>query len=294
MSSPTITPDSSHAPVVRRVAAVGFAGLALVLTLAACSGGSSGGGTTSAPSSSAAATGSSPAAGGGAGAGRPGPAASGLVASVAGTTMQVQSQQTGQVAVAWTGSTSFTHAVTESVAALKAGDCVVAVAPSGTAAGATSFTASAVQVASSTGGTCTTGFGGGGGAGGQRPSGAPGGAGGQRPSGAPGGAGAGRAGGGSIASGKVTSVSGSTVVIAAQQRTPGSTTAATTSVTVTIGSSSKITKQASTTSSSVQVGKCVTAQGTPDSTGTVTATSVQITDAANGQCATGFGGGIRG
>jgi hypothetical protein len=41
----------------------------------------------------------------------------------------------------------------------------------------------------------------------------------------------------------------------------------------------------------VTVGKCVTAQGTADSTGTVTATSVRISDPVNGQCSLGgFGG----
>jgi hypothetical protein len=38
----------------------------------------------------------------------------------------------------------------------------------------------------------------------------------------------------------------------------------------------------------------VNAQGTADSTGTVTATSVRITNPVNGQCAVGFGGGGNG
>jgi hypothetical protein len=38
------------------------------------------------------------------------------------------------------------------------------------------------------------------------------------------------------------------------------------------------------------VGKCVTAQGKADSSGTVAATTVRITDPVNGQCTTGFGG----
>jgi hypothetical protein len=38
----------------------------------------------------------------------------------------------------------------------------------------------------------------------------------------------------------------------------------------------------------------VTAQGKADSSGTVAATTVRITDPTNGQCATGFGGGANG
>jgi hypothetical protein len=41
----------------------------------------------------------------------------------------------------------------------------------------------------------------------------------------------------------------------------------------------------------VQVGKCVTAQGAADSSGTVAATTVRITDpSADGQCTVRFGG----
>jgi hypothetical protein len=99
---------------------------------------------------------------------------------------------------------------------------------------------------------------------------------------------------GAFADGKVSSVAGSTLVVAAQQRQPGSTKSTTTTKKITIGSTTKITTNAATTAHSVVVGKCVTAQGKADSTATVTATSVQITDPANGQCGGGFGGFGRG
>jgi hypothetical protein len=252
----------------RRTLVVAAAVLAAVLSLAACGGSSS----ASSPSSSAAAGGG--AAGGGGQAGRP--AAAGQVAAISGSTMQVQSQQTGQVAVSWTSSTTFSHSVTTAFSAVKAGDCVVATAPSGSAG--TSFTATALTVSTPVNGQC-----GGGPGGGQRPAG-------QRPSGLPSGAPGQRA-GGAFATGTVTSMSGSIVVIAARQ--PGSN-GSTTNRTITVGPQTKITTPQSTTSQSVKVGLCVSAQGSADSTGTVTASSVRISDPVNGQCTTGFGGGNNG
>jgi hypothetical protein len=186
--------------------------------------------------------------------------------------MQVQSQQAGQVAVAWTSSTTFSQPVTTSLSAIKVGDCVVATAPTGSS---TSFTATTMSVSTPVNGQC----GGAGGGPGARPGG------GQRPSGAPSGV-PGRT--GAFATGTVSSVSGSTLVIAARQ--PGST-GSTTNRTVTVGSATQITTQQPTTSQSVKVGLCVTAQGSADSTGTVAATSVRISNPVNGQCAAGgFGG----
>jgi hypothetical protein len=257
------------------------AGLALAaVTLAACGGGSSGGATT--PTSSAAA-GSTAAAGGGRPAGGANaPAASGLIAAVSGSTMQVQNQQSGQVAVSWSTTTSFTDTVPTTASAIKAGDCVFATGASGTSSTATTFTASAVSVSPPVNGACGLAGRGGGGQGprsGAPRSGFPGG--GARPSGAPGG-GAGAA----IANGSVTSVSGSAIVIASQ--VPGS---SATSRTVTIGGSTKITTVAKATAGAVKVGKCATVQGSPNSSGTVAATTVRVTDPVNGQCGGRFGGG---
>jgi hypothetical protein len=270
----------TRSPVTRRTAVAGVGVLVAVVVLTACGGASTSSTGATATTSAAA---SSPAAGSRAA----GPAASGTIAAITGTTMQLQSQQSGQVAVAWSPSTTFTQTVADSLTNVQAGDCVTALAATGTAPSAASFTASSVSVTQPTNGSCTAGLGGGGGGGGagQRPSGAP--SGGQRPSGAPSGA-AGRAGAGAVATGTVSSVSGSTLVIAAHQ--PGSSSTAPTNKTVTVDSSTKITTMASTTASSLQVGRCASAQGTADSTGTVAATSVLITDPVNGQCTVGFGG----
>jgi len=125
--------------------------------------------------------------------------------------MQVQNQQSGQVAVTWSGATSFTNTVSTTMNAIRAGDCVFAIGPSGSSAAATTFTAATLSVSSPVNGACgAAGRGGGQGQGTRAPrSGFPGG--GARPSGAPGG-GVGAA----AANGSVTSVSGSTIVIASR------------------------------------------------------------------------------
>lgn len=259
-------------------------GLAAVLTLAACGGSSASG---SKGASSGPATGSSSSRAAASGGGR-GPAANGKIAAITGTTMQVQNQQTGQVAVAWTSSTTFTHTVAVKASTITVGSCVTAIGGTGTSASAASFTAATVIVSRPQNGTCLGGFGGGAGPGGgfpsgARPSGFPSGA---RPSGFPGGTGTRRV--GAVASGKVSSVSvsGSTLTVAAAL--PGS--SSTTAKTVTLAATAKITTQATTTAKSLAVGQCVSAQGKADSSGTVTATRVQISSPTSGECTLGFGG----
>jgi hypothetical protein len=261
-------------PVARSALGVAVAALAAAVTLTACSGSSNKGGGTD-PASPVAGS-SGPSSSGGPG--QRGPVASGTVAAIDGSTMQVQNPQSGQVAVTWTSSTKFRHQVATTLSAVKTGQCVTAVAPSGTSESATSFTATSLSIMPSTKGSCGAVRGPG-----QRPSGAPT----KLPSGFPSNFPSGqRPKVGAIAAGQVTSVSGSTVVIAARQFGSDGTT----NKTVTVASSTKITTEASTTSSSVKVGKCVTAQGKADSSGTVAATSVRIADPVNGQCTMTFGG----
>lgn len=253
-------------------AVVGITG---VFLLAACSDAAAGSHVSTTPPSSPASQGQ-----GNGGPDVRGPAASGTVAAITGKTMQVQNPQTGQVAVTWTSSTKFSHQVRTTLAAVKAGDCVTAVGTSGTSFDAASFTAANLVVGT---GTCGLGNG-------QRPSGRPSGFPSDRPSGFPSGRRpsgfpSGRQRSGAIASGKVTSIIGQTLVIAARQF--GS--SGTASRTVTVTSDTKITTDAATTAASVKVGKCVTAEGKADSTGAVTATQVRITDPVNGRCAVVFG-----
>jgi hypothetical protein len=259
-------------------------GLAVAVVLTACSGSSAAGSSGTTPAASP--TGSSA---GTANRAR-GPAASGTIAAITGTTMQVQNQQTGQVAVSWSTATRFTHPVTVKLSSIKPGDCVTAAAPSATSGSTSPFTATTVTVTPAPNGSCTGGFGGQQRAGnGSRPSGFPSGfPSGARPSGSaarPSGFPSGGVRRGTFASGPVTAVSGSTITIAARDFRSSTTTPRK----VTLGPSTKMTTQASTTAKSLAVGKCVTAEGTADTSGAVKATRVQITDPTNGQCSAGFG-----
>jgi hypothetical protein len=255
------------------------ASLAGVLLLAACSGSSGGSAGAAAGSSSAPAGGSSASPSAGRANGFRGPAASGTIAAITGTTMQVQNQQSGQVAVRWTGATAFTAEVAASASTIKVGACVTVAGASGTSATATSFAAATVRVEPS----CTPGTSG------ARPSGFPSGA---RPSGFPSGARpSGFPGGGrqatarAFAIGKVSGVSGATLTITGR----GFGSSASTTRTVTLTGSTKITTTAQASAKSLAVGKCVTAQGKADSSGAVTATRVAVSNPTGGTCTAGFG-----
>lgn len=245
---------------------------ALALTLAACGGGtntpSAGGGTTSAPPTRPS------------GAAAP-PGAFGTVAAVAASSVEVQNQQSGQVTVNFTSSTTFTNTVAATLADVTAGECVAVTAPSG-GMQATALTAQNVVITTPTSsGTCGGGaFGGGGGS--QRGTRAPNPSRTPRPSGANGAPGNfGRA------IGKVSAVSatGFTVQGVARGSTPATTT------TVTVNSSTTYTKTQSATSSAMAVGDCVAAVGPSDDTGAVTAKTIAVSKPGKNGCTFGFGGG---
>jgi len=223
-----------------------------------------------------------------------GPAAYGLAAAISGHTVQVQDPATGQVAVTYTTTTAFTQSKTVPLSTIAVGDCVTAAAspPASTngstssaptsapTSPATAFTAATITITPSTGSTCSIGgFGGFGG--GSRPAGT------ARPSGFPSGFPTGGAGRrfGSFASGKVLSVTGSTIVIAANH---GSTQPATTD-TVTTTPATTVTATVAATSTALHVGQCVTATGSADSTGAVTATRIALSTPGPNGCTVGFG-----
>jgi hypothetical protein len=262
--------------------AVVAAGLSLASLLAAC--GASSTASASSPTTVApASTGSGPAPAGGAF-----PGAVGSVAALAGSSMEVQSQQTGQVTVSWTPSTNFTQSTTASAATVTVGDCVVATGSSSSG----TITARTVSISQpSASGTCTT----------TRPtSGAPG-----RPGG--GNAPAARAPTGnsatppSFASGKVTSVSTGALGIYGTSASgnptatgSASTAPASSNITIDLSSTTGYTKTQPAAASNLAVGDCVTATGTTDSSGAVTASSVRITSSGGQTCSTGFAGAGRG
>jgi hypothetical protein len=141
------------------------------------------------------------------------------------------------------------------------------------------------------------------GATGARPSGAPGQNGGTGPGN---GTGNGRGGFdfGRIVTGKVTSVSGSTITVESTTFAGGApgaggqSTAAPSAApssekstrTVEVTSSTSYTKDKTATSSAVKIGLCATALGTADDTGAIAATSITLSTAVDGSCTSGFGG----
>ena len=245
----------------------------VLATLAAC-GGDSGSDSTASDGGNQAAGGQAGQLPGGQGGMRPG--ASGEVAAVSGSTAQVQSQASGQVAVSWTDDTSFTRQVDATLADVTVGSCVLVTS-------ADDDTAATVRVTeASDDGGC--GFGGGGG---QRPEGAPSGMPSDMPSDMPtdrpsdmpnGGRGFGTV-------GEVTAVSGTGFTVSATQ--PGADDA--TDVSVTVGDDTTYTTTAKANAAAVEVGVCVNAQGDSDDTGAVTATTISVSRPVDGECTGGFG-----
>jgi hypothetical protein len=274
----------------------------LLLAVSACGGGSNATGTTPATD-----TQQNQSAQPGAGSGQGFPGASGKVAAISGKTLQVQSQQTGQVAVTYTAKTKFTESVKTTAATVRVGSCVSvrSSAVAGTTPKASDpVTAASVMLSQPVNGACELrggGFGGGGfnrtGNGGTRPSGAP--------SGAPGAGGgqgaAGRGFGGALpVSGKVTAVDGSTITVAAVSFRGGraagtggtaspNPTPSPTSVEVTTTAATTYTKTVSATAKALAVGQCVTAIGSANDTGAITATTIASQPPVNGECGGGFG-----
>ncbi len=270
-------------PRTRHVWSWAAAGLASTALLAACGGGSAtkaSSSNTTVPAAPAAST------GGGSGTGGTPPGAFGSVAAITGSQMEVQNQQSGQVTVIWTPSTVFTRIATVPASAVTPGECVTATG----AQSAGTITARNVTISQpSSSGTCNLG----------RRIGA-----GTRPPGSvpnrsfpqgtrPGGAAAGL----SFASGKVTSVSASDMVLSGfsfSGRAPGSTastpptSAQATTVTVNLSSSTTYTETQAAAAGNLAVGDCVTANGSTSSTGAVTASRIAITSTGGGSCTAGF------
>lgn len=280
-------PGRRHPGVSRAVAIAALATAAA--TLAACGSSSS----ASTTSSTAAPHGTGATGGGG---GRQFPGASGTIAAVNGTSLEVQNPTTGQTTVTYTTATTFEQTVAASAADVTAGVCVSAVGkPTSTSSSTQRFglpvTATTVVVSQPTSGSCsgTGGFGRGG-------SGAPGtGAPGAGPPGGPSGEQPGRSGGFpgraggqfAAASGLVTAVNGSQATVSETSRTTNQAT----SVAVTLTSSTTYTQRTAASASDLAVGKCAQAVGTADTTGAVTARSITVsTPGANG-CSGRFGAG---
>jgi hypothetical protein len=268
--------------------------------LAAC-----GSGNTASAADNSATTNNSAGASTGTGTGRGFPGVNGQIAAVSGKTLQVQGSNS-QTAVTYTTSTALTQVVSAAESALAVGKCV-SVTPvasgtgsTGAADTSTPITAASVSISDPVNGSCSTSGGMGGGFGG-RPAGATGATGSFTPpagaSGATGATGArvGRGGFGG-ANGTIASISGDTMTVtmtrpAGATGATGASATTTSNRTVTLTSSTTYTKSAKAADSALAVGKCVSANGSTDSTtGALTATSITIRPATDGTCSTGFGG----
>ncbi|TPG16027.1 hypothetical protein [Pedococcus bigeumensis] len=292
--------------------------VSVVLLVAACGGGNN----ATSPTSTSAPT-TQRALGG---AGSPGqarfPGASGLVAAVDGTTLQVQGTST-QTAVTYTSKTTFTNQVAAVSADVVVGACVAVrsatasetpPSASSSAQATQPVAASSVSISPAVDGACTAGFGRGGAGGlpggpgqgvpggGAAPSGIPGGAPSGTRTGRPDGTTGGRQGGFGAAFGRVTAVSAGGFTVAspvferptgtagsASTTSPGSSsTTQTRTVSVTTSSQTTYTKTVRATAKAAAVGTCVTAEGKADDTGAIAATSVAVRPAENGSCSQGF------
>ncbi len=273
-----------------RLALLTALGGATAVLLTACSSSSPADPTTSAADPSTSAAAQAPG-GGAAGFRNPGfaPAATGVIAALAGRIMQVQST-TAQTAVTYSATTRFTQQQKTSLAAVKAGSCILATSAtpgsSGSAAAPPAdITATAVQLLG-TGNSC--GFGGRPGGGfGARPSGQPGSGnrfgGGNRPSGAPSGPRNGAAFAARVI-GTVAGVSGSTITVHGLGPSGASATH-----TVTVTAATEYSTTASTTAKALKVGLCASAQGTTNSSGVVAARSIALSPKTGTTCTGGFG-----
>jgi len=216
------------------------------------------------------------------------PGANGKVAAVADHTAQVQGMN-GQVAVTWTGTTTFTKDVNAALADVNVGECVLVGSDdqdASSAGSATKVTATSVRITPKTNGSCSAGV--------RGPSGQDGGPGGSQggsqgdgpqlngtpPEGAPSGGQRPQMRGFGGAVGEVTAVSASGFTVAAV--TPGSD--AKTTVTVTVDGDTTYVTTAKGAASDVKVGVCVAANGRTDDTGAVTAETIAVSSPQDGQC----------
>lgn len=212
------------------------------------------------------------------------PGASGLIAAISERTAQVQGRS-AQTAVTWNARTTFSAERATTASAVRMGACVVAMpagsgSPTGTATvrptPASPVVAATVRIVDS--GNCT----------GFRGRGRPGfttrSAPGDAPSGVPGGFRGFGAGFGAGAVGKVTRTGANGFTVSSDFG------GSTRPVTVTTTSATRYTETVPSGAAAVKVGQCMSAQGSTDSTGAVTASRVMVSAPVDGSCTGGFRG----
>jgi hypothetical protein len=294
----------------RNQIAVGAAMCCAVLFVSACSGNTSAAGAPVGAATTPSGGGVGRGTGDGAGSGARGfPGATGLLAEIDGTTLQVQGPD-AQTAVTYSAATTFTNTVTARLSDVVVGACVQArtARPASAAGGgaptaapgvdAGPIVAASVEISTAVNGTCSA-------LGGPRTP-FPGGTRGPGATTSPpqgpgpggngfGGNGFGGRGFGGGAFGKVTAVNGASFTVESIRPQRGTATPATpataapTSQTVTTSGSTTYARTLPANAKALAVGLCVTALGKTSDTGSIAATSITLRPAENGSCSSGFG-----
>jgi hypothetical protein len=97
--------------------------------------------------------------------------------------------------------------------------------------------------------------------------------------------------GGLGAFGKITAVNGASITLESSRPSNGTApSTAPTTRTVQTPAGTKYTRTVTASAKALVVGRCITAQGPADSTGSITATSIAVRPSENGSCSTGFSG----
>jgi Domain of unknown function (DUF5666) len=187
----------------------------------------------------------------------------GLIASVSGNIAQV-TQEKGNAAVAFTPSTKVTEITPAALTDVTTGSCVTVRPAHQESQPGQPLTAATVRVSPAVDGKCP-----------QGKEAAPGGSTTPAPSGAPTRAPANRA----PVRGAVASVAGNTITLTSTDA------AGTTSQTpVTVTDKTRYSKQAGADIRAIEQGKCLSAQGIPDGSGTLQATNIDLRPAHDGKC----------
>jgi len=218
----------------------------------------------------------------------PSPFTSGMLSALTGSTLSVQARNGSTTMVVVISSTAYQQTKTATASDIAQGDCVRVVGTGSTTKG---IQATTVVLTKPTSKGCSARnalAGGGRGSGGRRfGSGTPG----STPFTSPNGSAGTVPTNIAAAFGTVSSVSGSQLTVKEQApKTTKKTKAKTGTVAVTLTGSTTVTETVKGAVADLAVGSCVTANGTVDSLGTITAKSVTISQPQNGSCGGGFGG----
>lgn len=188
---------------------------------------------------------------------------SGLIASVAGNSIQVTKEDNATAAVNFTSTTKITEALPAGLPDVTPGSCVSVKPAEGSAPGQP-VTAASVRISQSVNGACP-----------KPPESAPGGSTGTPSSGAPSPAPAKPA----WVRGSVASVSGNTINVTGTDSGGN-----TTQTSVTVDDKTQYSKQTPANIDAITPGKCLSARGTPGDGGALQATSIKLRQAVDGKC----------